>query len=125
MSNNNNLANNNCQLKTLDTNRISAILSLQLATIRTHKLGLIKFENQILEILGEVTDNTILETELLSSDITLLSLMSDGNSPEEIACILNFTIGSVRVMLSKLYAKLGVSSNLAAVAWARRNKIIS
>lgn len=61
--------------------------------------------------------------KLTKREREILSLIAKGHSGEEIANILFVSINNVKVITSKIYRKIGVSSRAEAVKFAINNKI--
>lgn len=55
--------------------------------------------------------------ELTKRDTSLLKLLKAGKDDKTIAKKLNYTHGTTRGYLHKLYKKLGVNNRTAAAAW--------
>lgn len=58
---------------------------------------------------------------LTSSELTILLAMMDGNAASEIADVSHRSMNTVRTHIKTILAKLGVSSQLAAVSMAHRS----
>jgi DNA-binding NarL/FixJ family response regulator len=61
---------------------------------------------------------------LTPRELEVLTLASEGLSRREIETRLQLSASTVRTHLEHIYAKMGVSSNVAAVAYALRNGLI-
>ena len=67
----------------------------------------------------QASDSTV-EPGLTRRERQLLPLLAEGWDNARIAATLNLTEQTVRNYVSRLYAKLGVSSRAQAVAWTKR-----
>jgi LuxR family maltose regulon positive regulatory protein len=68
--------------------------------------------------------NQALMEPLSETQLTILRLVSDGLSNQEIADTLRITVGTTKWHLNQIYGKLGVASRTQALAHARRIKLL-
>jgi LuxR family transcriptional regulator, maltose regulon positive regulatory protein len=68
--------------------------------------------------------NKVLTEPLGDTQLTILRLVADGLSNQEVADKLGITVGTTKWHLSEIYGKLGVASRTQALAHARRLRLI-
>ncbi|MBN9610385.1 MAG: hypothetical protein BGO26_08075 [Actinobacteria bacterium 69-20] len=73
---------------------------------------------------GTTPDDAVV-TRLTSRESEVLALLDNGVSPAQIARILNISVNTCRGHVKAIYAKLGVGSQLEALATARRYGLVN
>lgn len=70
------------------------------------------------------SDDTVV-ARLTSRETEVLTLLDNGVGPTQIARLLNISVNTCRGHVKSMYAKLGVGSQLEALATARRYRLVS
>lgn len=73
---------------------------------------------------GAFEDATSKDFGLTDRELGIVKLLADGHADSEIAAVLHISRNTVRTHVRRIFAKLGVSSRLQAVATARRSGVI-
>ncbi len=73
---------------------------------------------------GTAADDAVV-ARLTARESEVLALLDNGVSPAQIARILNISVNTCRGHVKAIYAKLGVGSQLEALATARRYGLVS
>lgn len=99
-----------------------------IATIKCVNYGLTVIHESVKSIMvsrfRKITSHKAIYTELLSTEeIDTIKLIVDGRSNRDIAKVFNYTEGTMKNKVSKIYEKLGISDRLQLAVYAVENGI--
>lgn len=102
----------------------SGSLSELIEVLRTARLGAFLVAPSLRDRPRRPTGDEPLPVRLTTREAEVLTLLDNGVGPKQMARVLNISVNTCRGYVKSMYAKLGVGSQLEALAMAHRYRLV-